>query len=139
MVVIVMIGIITLLGVPSLLTYWQSARLGASADELAGVLAQARGLAIRQNTTVCVQRTGTNLQFVIPDCGGAVWTGVGTDSAGVFRLSNGIQITGGGPATFAGNGGATAAPAANLVFRITDPTNARTRDITLATSGRVTW
>jgi Tfp pilus assembly protein FimT len=134
-IVVALIGVIAVIGAPNLLTYWQSARLGAGAEELAGILAQARGLAIRGNTTVCAQRTGTDMRIVIPTCGGAVWTGPGTDGTGVFRLSNGLQITAGGATTFTGTGGATA----GVTYQVTNPTNGSTRNVTVSTTGRVTW
>jgi prepilin-type N-terminal cleavage/methylation domain-containing protein len=108
MVVMALVAVITALGMPSFIAYWRSAALAAGADELAGILAQAKGQAIRENRTYCVQRTGNNLQFRFPTCADAVWTGTGTDSAGTFRLANGLQVSAGGPVTFTGTGGATA-------------------------------
>ena len=133
-VVLALIAVLAVLGVPNLLTYWQTSTLGAGADEFAGVLSRARALAVTQNTTVCVQVTGTNVRLLIPGCGGTVWTGSGTDAAGVIRLSSGLQISGGASAIFTSTGGAN--PGANYV--VTNPTNGNTRGVTVATTGRVT-
>jgi prepilin-type N-terminal cleavage/methylation domain-containing protein len=134
---IVVLGLIALLAifsVPNLLRYWQTSSLGAGADELAGVLSRARALAVTQNTTVCAQVTGTSVRLLVPGCAGAVWTGSGTDAAGIIALSNSMQISGGPTVTFTNTGGATAG--AN--FTVTNPKNGNTRGVGVATTGRVT-
>lgn len=132
-VVIALIGVLAVLGVPNLLTYWQTSALGAGADELAGVLGRGRALAVTQNTAVCVQVTGTNVRFIIPSCAGTVWTGTGTDAAGVIRLSSGLQVSGGTSAIFTSTGGAN--PGATYV--VTNPKNGNTRGVAVTTTGRV--
>jgi prepilin-type N-terminal cleavage/methylation domain-containing protein len=139
-VVVAIVGIITALGVPSLLSYWQASRVSAGAEELAAVLNRARHLAVRQNTTVCVERTGTNVRMRTGGCGGTIWTGVGTDGAGLFRIANELQVgTLGGNAIFTSAGGATAsAGAMPLTYSVTDPATARTRNVLVQSTGRVT-
>ena len=132
-VVIALIAVLAALGVPSLLTYWQTSTLGAGADELAGVLGRARALAVTQNTTVCAQVTGTSVRFVIPSCAGTVWTGTGTDTAGVIRLSGGLQVSGGASAIFTSTGGAN--PGATYV--VTNPRDGKARSVGVTTTGRV--
>jgi Tfp pilus assembly protein FimT len=135
-VVVGLIAVISILAAPSFLQYWQSARLGAGADELASILGQARALAIRENRTYCVERTGTDLRFRFPTCAGPnIWIGPGSDGAGAFRLSNGLQVTAGGPVIFTGTGGATS----QQVFTVTNPTTAAARNVTVTTTGRMTW
>jgi prepilin-type N-terminal cleavage/methylation domain-containing protein len=132
-VVLGLIAILAVLAVPSLLTYWQTSTLGAGADEFAGILSRARALAVTQNTTVCVQVTGTNVRLLVPGCAGAVWTGTGTDAAGIIRLSSSLQISGGASAVFTSTGGA--APGA--AYTVTNPKNGNTRSVVVATTGRV--
>ena len=133
-VVIALIGVLAVLGVPNLLTYWQTSTLGAGADEFAGILGRARALAVTQNTTVCVQVVGTSVRFVIPGCAATVWTGTGTDAAGVIRLSGGLQISGGASAIFTSTGGAN--PGATYV--VTNPQDGNTRSVAVSTTGRLT-
>jgi prepilin-type N-terminal cleavage/methylation domain-containing protein len=133
-VVVALIGVMALLGAPSLLSYWRTSGLGAGADELAGVLGRARALAITQNTSVCVQVIGTSVRFLIPNCAGAVFTGTGTDSAGIIRLAGGLQVGGGGGVIFTNTGGANPAGA----YTVTSPTYGGVRGVVVATTGRVT-
>jgi prepilin-type N-terminal cleavage/methylation domain-containing protein len=133
-VVLGLIAVLAILGIPNLLRYWQTSTLGAGADELAGVLSRARALAVTQNTTVCVQVTGTNVRLLTAGCAGTVWTGTGTDAAGVIRLSNSLEVQGGASAVFTSTGGAS--PGANYTVR--DPKNGNTRTVAVATTGRVT-
>jgi len=133
-VVLGLIGLLGILAVPNLLRYWQTSTLAAGADELVGVMSRARALAVTQNTTVCVQVTGTSVRLVIPTCAGTVWTGTGTDSSGVIRLSGGMQITGGASAIFTSTGGAN--PGAS--YTVTNPKNGNTRSVVVTTTGRVT-
>ena len=62
-VVVGLIGVLSLVAVPSLLTYWQSSSLTAGAEQLASVMNRARQLAVRSNTSVCVERTGTTVRL----------------------------------------------------------------------------
>jgi type IV fimbrial biogenesis protein FimT len=133
-VVVALVGVLAALGVPSLLRYWQTSALAAGADELSGVLSRARALAVTQNTTVCVQVTGTSVRFVIPTCAGTVWTGTGTDAAGLIRLSSSLQISGGASAIFTSTGGAN--PGAT--YTVTNPQDSKTRTVQVLTTGRVT-
>jgi prepilin-type N-terminal cleavage/methylation domain-containing protein len=135
MMVLLVIAVITVIGTPNLLRYWQWARLNAGADELAGILAQARGLAIRENRTYCVERTGNSLRFRAPTCADTIWTGIGTDGNGAFSLSNNMQVTAADALTFTGIGGATA----QATFTVRNPTTNTTRVVTVTTTGRVTW
>jgi Tfp pilus assembly protein FimT len=134
LVVVALLGVLAALGVPSLLRYWQTSTLGAGADELAGVLGRARALAVTQNTTVCVQVTGISVRLVIPTCAGTVWTGTGTNAAGVISLSGGLQVSGGASAIFTSTGGAS--PGATYV--VTNPKDGNTRSVQVLTTGRVT-
>jgi len=132
-VVVAIIGLLAALALPSFLTYWQSAGLSAGAAEMASTLNRGRQLAIAQNGSVCVQVSGTGIRYRSVSCAGTIWTGTGTNSAGLVSLSNGMQISG-GPATFTNAGGA----AAQTTFTVTDPRTSRFRTVLVMVTGRVT-
>jgi prepilin-type N-terminal cleavage/methylation domain-containing protein len=132
-VVVALIGVMGLLATPSLLTYWQSSSLTAGTEELASVMHRARALAIRQNMSVCVERSGTNLRLRTGSCGGTIWTGVGTDSAGLIRISHNLQVGGAGNAVFTNIGGASTAG----TFSLTDPTTSHSRNVQITSTGQV--
>lgn len=134
-VVVALIGVMAALGVPSLLTYWQSSRLSAGAEQLASVMNRARQLAIRQNTPVCVERSGTSVRMRTVSCAGAIWTGVGTDSAGLIQIANDLQVSATtASAIFTNVGGASTTAS----YTLTDPGTGRSRSVVVSASGRVT-
>lgn len=132
------LGLAAIVALPSLLSYWRAATLTAGAQELQTVLNSARQLAIRQNTSVCVERSGPRVRFFTNGaCAGGVWVGPGTDGSGWIGLANGVEITAspGAPVVFTYLGAAT--PAGTYTVR--NPTNtAQTLTVTVAASGRVT-
>lgn len=134
-VVIAMIGILAALGMPMLISYWQTSTTTAGASELATVLNRARQLAIAGNQNYCTEVTGTNVRYrqnATAACGGgAIWTGSGTDGTGVIALSNNITVTG-GPVVFTSLGAAALAG----TFTVTNP-NGGARNVVVAASGRV--
>jgi prepilin-type N-terminal cleavage/methylation domain-containing protein len=134
-VVVAVMGVLTLLAVPNVVSYWRSAKVSAGAEELAAVLNRARHLAVRQNTWVCVQRSGTNvrLRTGASNCTGTIWAGVGTDSAGVIALTNTLQISGDADAVFTNAGGASTIAR----YTVTDPQTGRARDVFVTSTGRV--
>src|SRR5262245_11166909 len=132
-VVVAIIGVLAALAMPSFLAYWQSSTLSAGAAQLQTTLNRGRQLAIAQNGSVCVQVSGTGGRDRRVSCAGTIWTGTGTNGAGLISLASGIQISG-GPVTFTNIGGATA----NATFTVTDPRTSRTRTVAVLTTGRVT-
>jgi prepilin-type N-terminal cleavage/methylation domain-containing protein len=133
-VVVAVIGLLAALAMPSFLTFWQSSSLGAGAAEMASVLNRGRQLAVSQNTSVCVQVSGTSIRFRTVSCAGTIWTGTGTDGAGLISLSNGLQISNvGASAIFTNAGGAN--PGAT--YTVTDPRTTRTRSVVVSATGRV--
>jgi prepilin-type N-terminal cleavage/methylation domain-containing protein len=132
-VVIALIGVITVMAVPNLLSYWRAAKVSAGAEELAAVLNRGRQLAIRQNTSMCVEVTGTNVRMRTGSCAGTIWTGGGTDASGVIRLANDVRVGGGPTALFSNAGGASA----QVTYTVTDPIANRTRNVVVTTTGRV--
>ena len=93
-VVVAIIGLLAALALPSFLTYWQSSTLSAGAAEMQSTLNRGRQLAIAQNGSVCVQVSGTGVRYRTASCAGTIWTGTGTNSAGLVSLSSGLEILG---------------------------------------------
>jgi prepilin-type N-terminal cleavage/methylation domain-containing protein len=146
-VVVAIIAIVTAVGVPVLLSYWQSATLTAGAQEVASVLNRGRQLAISQNTPVCVTfnevdpgtgQPSARMRFRVNGCpgvvGSTVWTGSGTDVNGFVPLANGVTVSAGTNVVFNQLGAATTAGA----FTVRNPADGRTMTVTVASSGRVT-
>ena len=138
-VVVAIIGAIMAVSVPTLWTYFRTAALRAGAEEVVTVLNGARQLAIRMNTIVCVTNDTTSVRYRLGTCGGVVWTGPGTDSAGNVRLSNGIRVA--APNTlcysYLGAGTFTPAPCANsATFIVTNPNGGATMNVVVATTGQ---
>ena len=135
-VVVAVLGILTLLAVPSLVTYYQSSSLTAGAEQLAAVMNRARHLAISRNTSVCVELSGTAVRLRTVSCAGTIWTGVGTDSAGTIQIANNLNVSGGPTAIFTNTGAATTA--GTITFTLTDPKTSRSRNVQIVGTGRVT-
>jgi Tfp pilus assembly protein FimT len=132
-VVVALIGVMGLLATPSLLSYWRSSSLTAGTEELTSVMHRARHLAIRQNTSVCVERTGGSLRLRTVSCAGTIWTGAGTDSAGLITISNNLQVGGAGSVVFTNIGGASTAG----TFSLTSPTTGYSRNVQVTSTGQV--
>jgi prepilin-type N-terminal cleavage/methylation domain-containing protein len=91
--VIAIVGILVALATPSFLTYYQASTLRVAAEEVAAFVNQGRQLGIRQNDGVCVHIGSTALQYRLgSSCGGAAWTGPGTDSDGNMKIPQGITL-----------------------------------------------
>jgi prepilin-type N-terminal cleavage/methylation domain-containing protein len=134
LVVVGLIGLLGLLAVPGILSYWQTSTLAAGADELAAALSRARALAVTRTTTLCVQLSGTSVRFRSPGCAGTVWTGLGTDASGIISLSDGLRVGGGPTVVFTSTGGAST----GATFVVINPEDGNTRSVAVATTGRVT-
>ena len=94
LVVIAVIAIIAAVSIPTLWTYYRSAALRSAAERTVSLLNNARQLAIRLNTTVCVTVDATGIQYHQGTCGAAAYTGPGTDSAGYMKLDTGMTLSG---------------------------------------------
>ena len=131
-VVIGLIGVLTAISTPFLLSYVRTSALRAGAEELVTVLNRARHLAISNNRSVCVTNVGTRVQYRV-GCGPTVWAGTGTDGSGFIQLANNITVT--GPQvmfTYIGT-----APTINGTYTVTNPQNGTTLGVVVAASGRV--
>jgi len=135
-VVVAVIGILMAASAPFFLSAIRTSALKAGAEQLATVLGQARQMAIRDNTSICVVTNAGGVRFRVGGCGGAVWIGAGTDGAGFIRLANNITV--GPPAqvvvfTYIG----TANLAVPVPYVVTNPQDASTLSVSVAPSGRI--
>jgi len=146
--VVAVIAVLTAVGTPVFLSYWQSAALTAGAQELAAVLNRGRQLALTQNTPVCVRYNevdpGTGvpsrrIRFRMNGCpgtpGSTVWTGSGTDGNGFVPLANQVTVSASTASVLFNHLGAATTAGA---YTVQNPTNGRTMTVTVAPSGRVT-
>jgi len=134
-VVVAMIGLLAALGLPQFMSYWRSSATTAGASELATALSRARQLAITGNQNYCAEVLGASLRYRQNSnaacTAGTIWTGTGTDGAGLMAISNNMQLSG-GPVVFTSLGAAALAG----TFTVTNP-NGGTRNVVVAASGRV--
>ncbi len=135
-VVVGLIGILAVLGMPMMISYWRSSTTSAGASELAAAVNRARQLAIASNQMYCADVSSSKIRYrsnVAANCsGGAVWTGSGTQADGTIPLSNGLTVAG-GPVVFTSLGAA----ALGGTFTVTNPQGG-SRNVVVAPSGRVT-
>lgn len=131
---IAMILIVSAFAMPSLLSYYRSARVRAGADTVSSYINQGRQLAIKTNAPVCVAYTSTTIQYRQTNCGGAILTVPGlTSGASNVRLPENISLTSTASAIFAHLGNAS--PGATYTVR--DTVSNQTLTVTVAPSGRV--
>lgn len=131
-VVVGIVAVVTAVALPLVATWWQGQALRAGAEEFVSILNHGRQLAINQNGSVCVAQNVNRVRFELNACGGAPWTGPGTDAQGWLRLENGGQIIGNPGVTFTNLGAAV--PAGQYLVRV----NNRQTTVTVAGSGRIT-
>lgn len=130
-VLLAVIGSLCVLSLPIFLSYYQSAQVRSAASDVAGFVNQGRQLAIQRNQSVCVSIGSTAVQYRLGSCGGTVWTGAITTSAGNVNTPDGITLTTTANPVFSNLGAAT--PAAT----ITVSQGTRTLSVVVASSGRV--
>ena len=92
MLVVAIFGILAAASVPFFLTYYHSAALKAATEEVATYINQGRQLAIKENQSVCVQRTASALRLRVNGCSGTVWVGASTDASGNLNLPTGFTV-----------------------------------------------
>lgn len=139
--VIAVVGILSIMAVPSFLRYYQAAKLKSGAQQLAALINQAREIAIKENTKVCAKRlSSTQMTYVLDSdsscAGSGPWKGSGTDSAGNIQLPVGTTMTvSGNGAIFDYLGSAVTASA---TYTLTNTQTNATLTVSVAASGRVT-
>lgn len=134
-VIIAIIGILAVMAVPSFLSYYRAAALKSGAQQVVTQVNQAREIAIKENSDVCVTlASSTQMAYRLGSCGGTVWVGAGTTATGGINLPAGITATASANPIF--NYVGSALPAATYTLTYT-PTGA-TLTVSVAASGRVT-
>lgn len=134
-VLIAVIGILSVMAVPSFLRYYQAATLKSGAQQFVSMINQARELAIKENGSVCVKlSSSTQMTYALNSCTGAAWVGAGTDASGNINLPPRITATAGANPIF--NYVGSALPAAT--FTLTNTQTSATLTVAVAASGRVT-
>jgi prepilin-type N-terminal cleavage/methylation domain-containing protein len=134
-VVIALIGLISVMTVPSFVRYYQAAAARADIQTIISIFNQAREVAIKQNDRVCVTLPSSSRMVLhLSSCAGTVWTGVGTDAAGSITLPPGFTISPLNSVTFDYLGAADAAQ----TYTMTNSTTGGTMTFSIALTGRVT-
>jgi type IV fimbrial biogenesis protein FimT len=136
MIVVALAGILATMIVPTFSSFARTAALQAAARELATSINLGRQLAISRNVAVCVEvASATSIRLRTGGCGGAVWTGPGTDGNGAIRISDtgtlGISSTANVVFTSLG----AALPAGT--YTVTHSGDTATRTVVVAATGRV--
>lgn len=133
-----MIVVTTTWAMPSFLNYYRSARVRAGAQAVSSYLNQARQLAIRNNSAVCVIRSSsTTMQFRTATgttCNATVIAPAGlANSSSNIRLPDNVTL-GNTTVIFGTLGNANLGGS----YTVTDAVSSRTLTVTVAGSGRVT-
>jgi prepilin-type N-terminal cleavage/methylation domain-containing protein len=128
-------GLLAVLVAPTLLSYARTSALQAVARELATAINLGRQLAITHNTPVCVEASGASIRLRRGGCGGAVWTGPGTDAGGSIRMSEpgSFLISATAHVVFSDLGAASPAG----TYTVTNRVNGATRAVVVAATGRI--
>jgi type IV fimbrial biogenesis protein FimT len=138
-VLIAVIGILSIMAIPSFLSYYQAATLKSGAQQFAALINQAREIAIKENDNLCVKVSSpTQMMYVRNNCTtGTVWVGAGTDAAGNINLPPRISVAGPSAANSpVFNYVGSALPAAT--FTLTNIETGATLTVSVAASGRIT-
>lgn len=136
-VLIAVIGILSIMAIPSFLSYYQAATLKSGAQQFAALINQAREIAIKENGNLCVKMSSpTQMMYVRNNCTtGTAWVGTGTDAAGNINLPSRISAAAPtNPPIF--NYVGSALPAGS--FTLTNIETGATLTVSVAASGRVT-
>lgn len=133
-----MILVLTTWAMPSFLNYYRSARVRAGAQAVSAYLNEARQLAIRNNSPVCVVRSSTStMQFRTATgttCNATVIAAAGlANSSSNIRLPDNVTLST-TTVIFGNLGNANTAGS----YTVTDAVSSRTLTVTVAGSGRVT-
>ena len=140
-IVVAVIGILMAASTPFFRSFRTSA-VRAGGEEMAALLGQARLLAIKDNTNVCVTNNGTSVQYLVrtaADCSTipgvtSVWGGPGTDAAGFIRLANNVTVAPSTAAVVFTYIGTANAPVA---YTVSSPPDPNVLSVTVAASGRI--
>lgn len=139
LVVVAVIAITIGVSIPTLWTYYRSAALRGAAEQTVSLLNNARQLAIRLNTTVCVTVDGSGMQYHVGTCVAPAYTGAGTSSTGYMTLDPGLTLGGDSNLCFnyLGAGATTPGPCINAGTLTITRSQGGTISVVMATTGRV--
>jgi Tfp pilus assembly protein FimT len=137
MITVGMIVVMTGLAMPSFLNYYRSARVRAGAQAVSAYLNEARQIAIKNNSPVCVFRTtASTIQYRTATgttCNSTVIAVAGlADATSSIRLPENVTLSAATP-IFGNLGNANTA----ATYTVTDAVSGRTLTVTVAASGRV--
>ncbi len=136
MVMVAVIGIVTAVAVPSLLSYLRGQQLAGAQRRVASILNEARQLAISQNTTYRVDmEAGNNRIRFVRTSTNVAWVGVGTDPQGYFNLAPETPLASSSTAAITFNNLGSASAAATVTVR--DSTTSSTANVCVSAAGRV--
>ena len=124
-IVVVIVGILASVGIPSLLSYFPKARLSGATRVVAGDLMATRMQAIKLNRTAYMQQTGSS-QYQI------AYPGVVLKSRDLSDDYSDVTISNWSNTVFFNSRGAAASP---YSISLTNPSGTKTVDVTIA--GRV--
>ena len=128
-------GLLAVLVAPTLASYARTSALQAVARELAAAINLGRQIAITHNTVVCVEAGGASIRLRRGGCGGAVWTGPGTDAGGAIRISGAGSFVISTTANVVFSDLGAASPAGT--YTVTNRVTGATRAVVVAATGRV--
>jgi len=132
-IVVAIVGVLAAMSTPLFLSYYQAAKLRASAQAVAAYVNQGRQIGIRENTGACVHITSTSLHFHLSNCAGTTWIGAGSDASGNIAAPEGTTLSSTANPIFSYLG--AAAPAATIT--ITNTKTGQQTTVSVAASGRV--
>lgn len=139
-VVIALIGVISAIAVPSILSYIEAEKIRGAARDVVALMNQARQLAVTQNIPYSVEGQTSPLNQLrfcsgsaIPCPPAAVWIAPATNANGWIPLDNAVQLVLAQPITFTSLGAAT--PGGRL--RVQQQQGTSCLDVVVSASGRV--
>ena len=136
-ILIAVIGILSVMAVPSFLRYYQAATLKSGAQQFATLVNQAREQAIKENGKLCVKMSSpTQMMYTRINCAGTAWVGPGTDAAGNINLPPSITAAVLVASPIFDYVGSAATQAGG--FTLTNTQTGATLTVSVAASGRVT-
>lgn len=117
LIVIVIVGILSTLGIPRINQIRAGLRIDAAAQQLVGSLRRARSEALKRNKSIKLAKTGTTTYSV--------------DSIGAFTLPEGVVFSAGSDSVRFSSYGPPVSGAASFTLSL----NGRTKQVTLSAAG----
>lgn len=137
-VVMAVLGTLTSMALPQLLSYLRVATSNAGRDEMRAALGRAKQMAITSRQNICVAVTvgfPPTYQFRQGNCGGPAWIGPGSTAAGNLTLASAVTLANAGANPIFTPLG-TAVQAGTL--SLTPHSGGSVQTVTVTTAGRIT-